>query len=72
MAEGVLKLSNSDVAISISGIAGPGGGTEEKPVGTICFGFAGKTSKQSCKTFNDLLWKRRNQKKEAVAASLLV
>jgi nicotinamide-nucleotide amidase len=42
MAEGVLKLSNSDVGISISGIAGPDGGTAEKPVGTIWFGLAKK------------------------------
>jgi nicotinamide-nucleotide amidase len=42
MAEGVLKLNNADVGISISGIAGPDGGTPEKPVGTIWFGLAKK------------------------------
>ncbi|MBC7862894.1 MAG: competence/damage-inducible protein A [Bacteroidia bacterium] len=35
MAEGVLKKFNSDYAIAVSGIAGPSGGTEEKPVGTV-------------------------------------
>ena len=39
MAKGVLNLMKADIAISISGIAGPGGGTPEKPVGTTCIGL---------------------------------
>jgi len=40
MIEGVLAHSPADVAVAISGIAGPGGAVPGKPVGTVCFGFA--------------------------------
>ena len=39
MAAGVAKEADSEVGIAVSGIAGPGGGTEKKPVGMVCFGF---------------------------------
>lgn len=39
MAEGVCRTNKAQVGVGISGIAGPGGGTPEKPVGTVCFGF---------------------------------
>lgn len=40
MARGVLKHSQAHYALSITGIAGPGGGTQTKPVGTVCFSWA--------------------------------
>ena len=39
MAAGALRFSNGTIAISVSGIAGPNGGTEQKPVGTVWFGW---------------------------------
>lgn len=40
MVEGLQRVSGSDVCVSVTGIAGPGGGTEEKPVGLVYIGFA--------------------------------
>lgn len=51
MAEGALKAANASFAIAVSGIAGPDGGTAEKPVGTVWFGFAAAGSETVTKRY---------------------
>ena len=45
MAEGALKLSNANLTVSVTGVAGPGGGTKINPVGRVHMGVAKKNKK---------------------------
>ncbi|NSL53235.1 CinA family protein [Calidifontibacillus erzurumensis] len=65
MACGVSKVADAEIGIGISGIAGPSGGTKEKPVGMVCFGIK---VNQTCYTYTQyFLNKSRNEvRKESV------
>lgn len=56
MASGALRVSGANIAVAITGIAGPEGGTDEKPVGTVWFGLAqsdGTVHSEMHKCFGD-------------------
>jgi nicotinamide-nucleotide amidase len=69
MAAGALKHSHAQAALAISGIAGPGGGTPQKPVGLVCYGWAladGTVLSSTCRLDGD----REEIRSRAVAAAL--
>ncbi|HSB02439.1 MAG TPA: CinA family protein [Anaerolineales bacterium] len=68
MARGIRNGMNADIAISVSGIAGPGGGTPEKPVGTTWIGFV--TGKGEWAQVFHFSGDREENKKFAVEAAL--
>ena len=50
MAEGARHVGATDIGIGVTGVAGPGGGSKEKPVGTVCVGVVGPGSAQEART----------------------
>lgn len=69
MATGALAKSQAHISVSLSGIAGPGGGSPKKPVGTVCIGWAVNDSaplSTTCRLSGD----REEIRSRAVAAAL--
>ncbi len=65
MAAGVREASGCDIGISVTGIAGPDGGTKEKPVGLTYIGFAYK-DKLLCRKLSRTIKERQSNRKSAV------
>lgn len=72
MAEGAAKAAKADVGLSSTGIAGPGGGTKEKPVGLVYVGCSvrGKTAVKECRFSGDRMENRLNTVQTALTMAL--
>ena len=70
MAEGALERLGADLAVSVTGIAGPGGGTDAKPVGTVCFGLAGRGATATSRSI--LIGSRSEIRRRAAQAALFL
>ncbi len=68
MAWGVLRLTGSDFAISITGIAGPGGATADKPVGLVYVGYADKSDRVSAEQLKLFGTRQRIRERSAMQA----
>ncbi len=72
MAENVRAKLNTDVSFSISGIAGPLGGTDEKPIGTVWFGFSKKDAPTQAVCLNITTISRAGVRKRAAVAAFIL
>ncbi|MCC2253264.1 nicotinamide-nucleotide amidohydrolase family protein [Ruminococcus sp. CLA-AA-H200] len=72
MAEGAARAAGSDAALSSTGIAGPGGGTKEKPVGLVYVGcyLNGKTAVRECRFSGDRMENRLHTAETAIGMLL--
>jgi nicotinamide-nucleotide amidase len=68
MAEGARRVAGSTYGLATSGIAGPDGGSEDKPVGTVCIGFAGPDRSYGRRLFFPFGKRLMNKKIFAMAA----
>jgi len=52
MVDGALRLGGAEFAVAVSGVAGPGGGSPEKPVGMVCLGWGAPDGSREAQTFH--------------------
>ncbi len=69
MVAGTLAASRADVAVAVSGVAGPGGGTPAKPVGTVCIAW-GRRGEAPASTTRHFAGDREAVRRAAVVAAL--
>ena len=69
MAAGALARSRADVAVAVTGVAGPSGGTPEKPVGTVCFAWAARGGPLRSET-RSFAGDRESVRRQSVIAAL--
>ena len=69
MVEGALANSHADVALAVTGIAGPGGGSAEKPVGTVWLAWSGK-HRETATRRHSFSGDRTQIRRQSVAAAL--
>ncbi|HTQ74679.1 MAG TPA: nicotinamide-nucleotide amidohydrolase family protein [Burkholderiales bacterium] len=69
MARGALKRSRAQIAVAVTGVAGPGGGTRAKPVGMVCFAWALKKG-DTQSTVRRFHGGRERVRRQSVAAAL--
>jgi nicotinamide-nucleotide amidase len=69
MAAGALARSVADIAVAVTGVAGPSGGTPEKPVGLVCFSWARRDGTVEARTAH-FAGDRAAVREAAVAAAL--
>jgi len=70
MSFGAIKNSDADIAVAISGIAGPDGGTAEKPVGTVCIAWYSEKNEHKSETYM-LAGDRAEVRYQAIRMALL-
>ncbi len=72
MARGARERLGVDIAVSVTGIAGPGGGTPEKPVGTVCFGAADSSGTYTETVHFSPKYSREKIRKRTVAHAMML